>query len=204
MSANPRHRAPRAPRRGRRVAATVVAALSVTSVATASTSATFTDSAQGTAFVSSVGEFSPCLTEVTSGFTFEPGSSQHSQLCSPNRRYLARFQTDGNFVLYDMSTNPGTAIWATWTFRSDLGGVGAHLVFQDDGNLVVYTAAWQALRHTSTSGIPVPARLRLQDDGNLGLIDANGTVRWMSWGTQYTDCRTPGAFTCNPTNAGGA
>lgn len=168
------------------------------------TSAAFSDSSVGTIAVAAVPSFGCVANTVTAPFEFGmaplgwgSGSwSPKSALCSPNGRWVAAFQTDGNFVLYDMSTNPGSVVWQTWTFRSDLAGVGTSLALQADGNLVLYTTS--SPRHTNTYGIPGPARLTLGDDGNLVLQDANGVVRWMSLGTQTLDCRAAGAFTCDP------
>lgn len=183
----------------------VLAALSVTSLATASTSATFTDTARGSLSVVAAGDF-PCVYQVSAPYEFTQAPVDHgsgtwtrtSALCSPNRRWVAVFQTDGNFVLYDTATYPGTAVWATWTFAQGAGGIGGHLIFQSDGNLVVYTSGFSALRSTGTSGVAQPAHLVLQDDANLVIYDATGAARWWSAGTQTTPCRTPGAFTCNP------
>lgn len=209
MSAHPRHRATRPRRRVGPIATAVVGALVIGALTTGSTSARFADTARGSLLVAAASEF-PCLSQVTAPFEFtqapvDQGSgtwTRTSALCSPNRRYIAVFQIDGNFVLYDMWTSPGTAIWNTWTFRADFGGKGAHLIFQGDANLVVYDAVFSALRSTGTSAIAQPARLQLQDDGNLVIYDATGAARWWSAGTEASDCRLPAAFTCNPNTPG--
>jgi len=57
------------------------------------------------------------------------------EIKSPNGRYRAVMQEDGNFVLYG-----GKANWASNTM-----GRGDRVIMQDDGNLVVYNgdlATW--------------------------------------------------------------
>lgn len=212
-----RHRAPAQARtpwiRAKRGAGRTVAAVGMV-VALAGvggpsvTSASFTDSARAMFGVGASSSF-PCRATVFAPFEFaqapvDQGSgvwTYESALCSPNGRWLAVFQIDGNFVLYDMSTYPGKAVVASWTFREDVGGVGQQLIFQADGNLVIYGASG-ALRHTGTNGA-AGAALTLGDDGNLRLTDNAGVVRWQSVGTQTLDCRVPGAFTCDPNTPGG-
>ncbi len=193
--------------RRQKIAGLALSLVAATLLSSAATTTSYGDQAQARIPITAAGQFD-CRTEVVTGTNFAQAPVDHgsgvwtrdSALCSPSRRYLAVFQVDGNFVLYDTSTTPGTAIWATWTFAGFLGGKATRLAFQTDGNLVLYDAAGTALRHTHTSGIPTPARLVLGDDGNLVLRDQTGTVRWQSWGTQSVDCRNAGSFTCNPDN----
>ena len=49
-------------------------------------------------------------------------------------------QLDGNLVIYD---GQGLAVWAT----STAGNSNARLILQDDGNVVLYSAANQPLWH---------------------------------------------------------
>lgn len=61
----------------------------------------------------------------------------NDSLLSPNQRYLAIFQTDGNFVVY--RTSDMRCLWATYTHNR-----GGNLVaLQGDGNLAVYST-WEA------------------------------------------------------------
>ncbi|WP_367137216.1 S8 family serine peptidase [Saccharothrix sp. HUAS TT1] len=53
------------------------------------------------------------------------------------------------------------------------------LVMQGDGNLVLYTAAGQALWHTSTHGTGA-THVVLQQDGNLVVYTAAGVAKWHS------------------------
>jgi len=69
-----------------------------------------------------------------------------SQLISPNGKYRAVMQTDGNFVVY----SPTRVLWHS---RS-VGNPGARLVMQGDGNLVVYSVANRPLFSTGTAGPP--------------------------------------------------
>ncbi|MGM1062736.1 S8 family serine peptidase, partial [Saccharothrix sp. Mg75] len=58
------------------------------------------------------------------------------------------------------------------------------LVMQGDGNLVLYTAAGQALWHTNTHGTGATHAV-LQGDGNLVVYTAAGVAKWNTgtWGT---------------------
>lgn len=85
-------------------------------------------------------------------------------LTSSSKRFMAIFQQDGNFVVYDN----GRPIWASGT-----NGRGAtRLTFQNDGNLVIYTARTQPLWSSNTWGIYNSTNqntLVMQNDGNLVL-----------------------------------
>ena len=57
--------------------------------------------------------------------------------------FEATQQSDGNFVLYDMT---GRAMWAAGTW----GHPGSRLAVQNDGNLVVYSSSNQPLWASNT------------------------------------------------------
>jgi uncharacterized cupin superfamily protein len=63
-------------------------------------------------------------------------------LRSPNGRFAAIMQYDGNFVVYDN----GRAKWASGTVDK-----GDRVAMQEDGNLVIYQG-WSATWHTDTRG----------------------------------------------------
>jgi predicted acylesterase/phospholipase RssA len=92
-------------------------------------------------------------------------------LASPEGRFRLIYQTDGNFVLYDDSSSPSRALWATGTDGQSLGVV----VMQRDGNLVMYSDDVQALWASGTNG-ENDARLRVQSDGNVVLYIGDRTV----------------------------
>lgn len=109
--------------------------------------------------------------QLTRGQTLAAGA----QLTSPNGRYRAVMQTDGNLVVY-ASTR---ALWHSRT----AGNPGARLVLQGDGNLVLYPGAGRALFHTRTDGRD-GARLRMQDDGNLVLYSSANRALWFTGAEQ--------------------
>jgi hypothetical protein len=85
-----------------------------------------------------------------------------AELDSPNGRYRALMQTDGNFVVYSTVTGP---LWSSGT----AGHPGSYLVLQQtDGNVVIYASNGHALWSTHTSG-DIGADLEMQNDGNLVL-----------------------------------
>ncbi|TDC21309.1 hypothetical protein E1211_32170, partial [Micromonospora sp. 15K316] len=78
--------------------------------------------------------------------------------------------SDGNLVLSDQ----GRRVWSAQT-----GGRGAdQLVFQDDGNLVLYSRSMATIWSTRTDGNN-GAILVLQNDGNV-TISRNGRTLWQT------------------------
>lgn len=100
---------------------------------------------------------------LTAGQTLVAGQ----QLVSPDARYVAVVQPDGNFVTYGPG---GRALFATGTG----GNPGAQLALQTDGNLVLYSGG-RPRWFTGTSGSG--AVLALQNDGNL-VVYTNGRAAW--------------------------
>ena len=96
-----------------------------------------------------------------------PGGS----LSSASGQFSVTYQSDGNFVLYDVLA--GTALWTTET-----GGTApGQAVVQADGNFVIYDAAGNALWAAGTAGNP-GAYLLLHDDGNFVIYNANAEPIW--------------------------
>lgn len=97
------------------------------------------------------------------------GLVANQEITSPNRRFRAAMQADGNFVVYE-GTRP---LFHTRTWTSP----GARLAVQADGNVVVYSRDSQPLWHSDTwrdNG----SRLVLQDDGNLVVYRPDGRPVW--------------------------
>ncbi len=93
-------------------------------------------------------------------------------ITSLNGVYKLIYQTDGNLVLYNTTTNA-----ALWTIGVTSGAPGS-MQMQTDGNLVVYnsygTAVWQSSTNNGDSG----TRLVVQDDGNTVLYRSDNTPAW--------------------------
>jgi L,D-peptidoglycan transpeptidase YkuD (ErfK/YbiS/YcfS/YnhG family) len=104
------------------------------------------------------------------------------QLVSPDRRYRAEMQTDGNVVVYAAD---GRALAATGTW-----GAGNRLDMQPDGNLVVHSASGRALWDTRTWGSD-GARVVLKDTGELGVWRPDNSKAW-STGRDTPDRLRPG------------
>jgi hypothetical protein len=94
-------------------------------------------------------------------------------LYSPNGWYRLTMQNDGNLVLYSKGTiftgppsqNYNIAVWSSGT----VGSNATYAHFQDDGNLVLYTAADVPVWKSNNGSYPQYAgkKLFLQNDGNL-------------------------------------
>ncbi|TYP89839.1 reprolysin-like metallopeptidase [Blastococcus xanthinilyticus] len=102
-------------------------------------------------------------------------------LRSPNGRYRAVFQSDGNFVVY---APDGRALWASGVYAP-----GTQTVLGADGNLVTVSGS-RILWQSGTAG-NAGARVVMQDDGNLVLYRANGSAAW-STGWDTPDRLRPG------------
>jgi hypothetical protein len=103
--------------------------------------------------------------------------NRDQQIVSKNGRYLARMQSDGNFVLYDTSTSPWAAPWSSATFSS----YNTWVHMQTDGNFVVYASdGFGVWALCSTHTFRSSTIMRLQDDGNLVLYAPGPVAVWAS------------------------
>lgn len=92
------------------------------------------------------------------GQSLEP----NAPLVSFSGQFQVMLQDDGNFVLYQNESNGQKALWASNT----VGKGGVVVNFQEDGNLVLYTAGDVAVWASGTEG-KGSMILVMQDDGNL-------------------------------------
>ena len=119
---------------------------------------------------------------IRTGDVLRPGE----QLVSSDGRFHARFQSDGNFVVYrGREQNPKNAIWATGTyFGSEYESYELRL--QADGNLALYgtknngDSSWttRCLWASATAQRRTETRLELGNDGVLELTKTDGTLLW--------------------------
>ena len=122
---------------------------------------------------------------LSSGMTLRAASSCtiFSCLTSKNGMYEARLQSDGNLVIYQV-TSTTKPVWST---RTNGYGTDVWLGNQGDGNLVLYnpnpTRAPRAIWASGSSGRGA-ADLVMQNDGNL-VMYAGGRPTWASgsWST---------------------
>jgi hypothetical protein len=103
------------------------------------------------------------------GDTLAPNTS----LASQSGRYRLQYQTDGNLVLVDTSTDPWTPLWASGTNDNNPGFV----VMQPDGNLSIYNGSGSVVWSTDTARSD-NAYLLVQNDGNVVLYDADDNPLW--------------------------
>jgi hypothetical protein len=85
------------------------------------------------------------------------------------------YQQDGNLVIYDVTTDPWTPLWATGTTNDSLG----YVIMQDDGNLVLYDENDSPLWATGTDGNS-GAYMVLTDTGDLLVLRSDGFALWWS------------------------
>jgi hypothetical protein len=105
-----------------------------------------------------------CLTHAALD-RFEISHNYHS----PNFAAQLICQSDGNLVVYDITSHP---VWATGT-----NGRGFSCRFQGDGNLVVYDFFGNPLWASGTWGHP-SSYLVVQGDGNVVIYDPGDVVLW--------------------------
>ncbi len=95
-------------------------------------------------------------------------------VCSSEERFVLRYQSDGNLVIYDVQKN-NKAIWATNTD----GQAAWRTYMQSDGNFVVYSSEGHPIWASDTAGHP-DSKIIMQDDGNLVIYDKNDRPIWAS------------------------
>ncbi|XP_063073879.1 B-type lectin plumieribetin-like [Engraulis encrasicolus] len=88
------------------------------------------------------------------------------KLSSPDNRFHAILQDDGNFVIYG-------PIWS-----SNTHGNGQRVVMQN-GNLLIYTTSGDVLRARDNGGGSADCCARVTDDGHLVIVD-QGRELWRS------------------------
>ena len=119
------------------------------------------------------------------GNTLENGRSlkQGEGIKSPNNKYVAVLQKDGNFCLYQLdakNANRGNFIKCTMTVGAE-DKKGAVLTMQQDGNLALYNAKSGHLWSTDTyrgGNDKQGGRLIMYDDGNLVLVSRSEKAIW--------------------------
>ena len=102
-----------------------------------------------------------------------------SDLClkSPNDKYQACMQSDGNFVIYPGNTKSTDAIH----WQSNKLAENSKLCMQADGNLVAYggtdgNAYWSSETNTTNPSSHYTAVMK--DDGNFVIYDVNDKQIW--------------------------
>jgi hypothetical protein len=97
-------------------------------------------------------------------------------LRSPNQKYYFGNSNDGKVVIYDGST----PIWS-----SNAAGAAGPLIFQSDGNLVLYSGTPLAIgpymwgTGTTTNNVAlIPFKLSITDEGELKITNSAGTMLW--------------------------
>ncbi|OKI44761.1 hypothetical protein A6A29_34020 [Streptomyces sp. TSRI0281] len=99
----------------------------------------------------------------------EPVAKLHAATSWKSGRLQLGMQADGNLVLFDRKEK--RVLWAAGTSGKD-----NMAAFQDDGNLVVYTAAGRAIWASNPVGF-TNATLVIRPDGNV-VIMAGGKQVW--------------------------
>ncbi|MEH2457211.1 hypothetical protein [Nostoc sp.] len=108
--------------------------------------------------------------------TLYPGEElfANQYLISPNRKYKAIQQYDGNFVLYDNSKNPPSPVWAS----NILNRYVYYIIMKTNCNLGNYTYSGIPVWATNTNGRASYCRLELQDNGNLVIYTSDNIPIW--------------------------
>ena len=93
---------------------------------------------------------------------------------SNNHKFIAKMQSDGNFVVY----NSDGEIWSAGS-----SGNNAKLEVQSDGNITIKDSnnqlLWNIWGYAGVNGHEA-YRIVMQDDGNLVAYDSNGSAIWWS------------------------
>ena len=114
---------------------------------------------------------------------------------TPNGKYRTYFQSDGDLVTYDTTTNPWTTKWklstsvvypgaTTYSTTSFVVGGILKLSMQTDGNLVLYNQGGVAVWTSGSQGKGGNRVLLQESDGLLVLYNPAGTAySWTSRGS---------------------
>jgi hypothetical protein len=95
-----------------------------------------------------------------------------TNMLSPDYKYRASVQSDGNVVVYKQ-----TAVWSTTTFGQGKGPFCLRL--QPDGNLGVIDSTDKASWYSTSKNKGIgPYRLNMLDNGNLVIFDDNNRAIW--------------------------
>ncbi len=110
-------------------------------------------------------------------------------LTSANGRYNAVMQSDGNFVVYQVSPSTSRAIWST-------GSSGWYARMQNDGNFVIYnqSGTWNWTSQTGGRPLNMANYLIINDDGSLEIY-ANYASVWRSPADPYAEPTCPSGST---------
>jgi hypothetical protein len=100
------------------------------------------------------------------------------ELKSESGSYRLKMRPDGNLVGYSGPVDADAAIfWSSGTKNE--GKAPYHLIFQEDGNVVLYDINGRALWKTGTDGKPAD-HFVMQDDRNIVLYDFERNPKWES------------------------
>jgi hypothetical protein len=102
------------------------------------------------------------------------------KLQNENATHKLVMEPNGNLVLYALrENNKEVNIWSSNTFTDDIENNPYHLVFDDDGHLIIKgedgLQKWISTDNGESTG---PYRLILQEDGNLVVYDDNDKPVW--------------------------
>ena len=98
-------------------------------------------------------------------------------LWSPDGRFYATVQVDGNFVIYDTAVVDDSGDYLAIFASSTAGSAAVGLWMQTDGNLVLYDGQWNAIWSTGTRGSGATYAI-LQAGGDFLLYTARGQAVW--------------------------
>lgn len=100
---------------------------------------------------------------------------ENQYLSSENRKFIAKMQSDGNFVVY----NTDAPLWATGTNGQGVGSKSIKM--ESNGNIVMRDSTGATMWHLwgqSGTNNRIAVKLIMQDDGNLVAYDSNNSPIW--------------------------
>lgn len=116
---------------------------------------------------------------------FEPGRLElRDDAAVASKTRLLKMQKDGNLVMYDYDGERGRLGDAV--FASDTSGtVNTRLLYQTDGNLVIYNLREQPIWASGTYNRP-NSRLKIDADGELVMFSDSSESAYPIWGRALT------------------
>ena len=140
---------------------------------------------------------SSSLLSLNKGSSLSVEKHAEDVIVSPNQMFCAGFFQVGenafSFAIWfnDPHThnNNHTVVWMA-NRETPVNGRLSKLSLLNSGNMVL-VGAGQITTWSSNTASDAPVKLHLQDDGNLVLLDLQGTILWQSFDTP-TDTLLPG------------
>ena len=142
------------------------------------------------------------ITKRDNGYGFYTGvgwSSSDVPFITLDNGIQFHFQTSGNIIIYDTTTNPWNAVWSLGIPQQDCTNAQCYLTFQPDGNLVAYRGS-SYFFETGTYSFPNHSTAANQlffshSYPYISLYSPDDIIMWWTYETGSVVAQNENAFT---------